>query len=168
MPFTPFHMGPGIAVKAVLRGSFSLMVFGWAQIIMDIQPLVVMFTGDGRIHGFSHTYIGATLLAIFAALSGKYVAEIGLFMMGGNIKGKFVIPWSVAFVSAFIGTFSHVVLDSIMHTDIRPFYPLTESNALLGVVSISSLHIACLLAGAAGALVFFGVNKFQQTRRVRK
>ena len=41
MPFTPLHMGPGIAVKAVLQGSFSLMVFGWAQIVMDIQPLVV-------------------------------------------------------------------------------------------------------------------------------
>lgn len=29
MPFTPFHMGPGLLVKALLQGSFSLMVFGW-------------------------------------------------------------------------------------------------------------------------------------------
>lgn len=32
MPFTPFHMGPGLLVKALLQGSFSLMVFGWTQI----------------------------------------------------------------------------------------------------------------------------------------
>ncbi len=24
MPFTPFHMGPGIFIKAILQGSFSL------------------------------------------------------------------------------------------------------------------------------------------------
>jgi hypothetical protein len=40
MPFTPYHMGPGILIKALLQGSFSLMVFGWAQIVMDIQPLI--------------------------------------------------------------------------------------------------------------------------------
>jgi hypothetical protein len=77
-------MGPGIAVKTLLQGSFSLMVFGWAQIVMDLQPLVVLITGDGHLHGFSHTYMGATLLAIFSALSGKYLSEIGLYFMGLN------------------------------------------------------------------------------------
>ncbi len=51
MPFTPFHMGPGIVVKALLQGSFSLMVFGWAQIVMDIQPLFVLISGEGHLHG---------------------------------------------------------------------------------------------------------------------
>ncbi len=49
MPFTPIHMGPGILIKSILQGSFSLMVFGWAQIIMDTQPLVVMLTGEGQV-----------------------------------------------------------------------------------------------------------------------
>ena len=62
MPFTPFHMGPGILIKALLQGSFSLMVFGWAQILMDIQPLVALITSKGQLHGFSHTYIGASLI----------------------------------------------------------------------------------------------------------
>ena len=84
MPFTPLHMGPGILIKALLQGSFSLMVFGWAQIVMDIQPLFVLVTGEGHLHGFSHTYIGATLLAILSALSGKYLSEIGLKILGFN------------------------------------------------------------------------------------
>ena len=78
MPFTPLHMGPGILIKSVLQGSFSLMVFGWTQIVMDIQPLLVMLTGEGHLHGFTHTYIGATLIALFSALSGKYLAQLGL------------------------------------------------------------------------------------------
>ena len=76
MPFTPLHMGPGLLIKAILQGSFSLMVFGWTQIIMDIQPLVVILTGSGHLHGFSHTYMGATLLATFSAISGKYLSDM--------------------------------------------------------------------------------------------
>jgi len=48
-------MGAGIVVKAVMRNSFSLVVFGGSQIVIDIQPLVVMLTNKGELHGFSHT-----------------------------------------------------------------------------------------------------------------
>jgi len=48
------------------------MVFGWSQIVMDIQALIVLILGEGHLHGFSHTYIGASMLAAFSALSGKY------------------------------------------------------------------------------------------------
>jgi len=60
MRFTPLHMGPGVLIKSMLQGSFSLMVFGWSQIVMDVQPLLVMITGDGHLHGFSHTIIGGS------------------------------------------------------------------------------------------------------------
>jgi hypothetical protein len=39
MPFTPLHMGPGLAVKAVMQRKFSLLVFGWSQVVIDLQPL---------------------------------------------------------------------------------------------------------------------------------
>ena len=129
MPFTPFHMGPGILIKALLQGSFSLMVFGWAQIVMDLQPLVVLLTGEGHLHGFSHTYIGAILLAIFSALTGKFLSEFGLLVLGISKKiNPIKIAWWVVFVSAFIGTFSHVLLDSIMHSDVEPFFPISLKN----------------------------------------
>lgn len=165
MPFTPLHMGPGIAVKALLQVSFSLMVFGWAQIVMDLQPLFVLITGDGNLHGFSHTYIGATLLAIFSALSGRYLSEIGLHLMGLNRDRKVMIGWPVAFLSAIIGTFSHVLLDSIMHADVEPFFPITSDNALLGFISVAALHKICIYSGAVGAIVYFAIHFRGQTHR---
>ena len=87
MPFTPIHMSPGILVKAILQSSFSLMVFGWTQIAMDIQPLVVMITGKGHLHGFTHTYIGAILIALITALTGKYLSELG-FKILDMAKGQ--------------------------------------------------------------------------------
>ena len=159
MPFTPFHMGPGIFIKALLQGSFSLMVFGWAQIVMDLQPLFVLITGEGHLHGFSHTYVGATLLAIFSALSGKYLSEIGLRIIGISKKSNPVnIAWWVAYTSAFIGTYSHVILDSIMHSDVAPFYPLSQENNLLGLITLGQLHMFCLYSALVGAVAYYTVH----------
>lgn len=159
MPFTPFHMGPGILIKALLQGGFSLMVFGWAQIVMDLQPLIVLLSGEGHLHGFSHSYLGATLLAIFSALSGKYLSELGLKLLGIASKHKpIIITWWVAFTSACIGTYSHVVLDSIMHSDVEPLYPLTQANALLGLISVAELHQFCLYSAVVGAALYYSVQ----------
>jgi len=151
-------MGPGILLKAILQGSFSLMVFGWAQIVMDIQPLLVLISGSGHLHGFSHTYIGATLLAVFSALSGKYLSEFGLKLFGiSKAENPLSISWLVAFSSAFIGTFSHVLLDSIMHGDLQPFYPLSNENALLGLMIAPQLHQLCMYSALAGGVLFYSV-----------
>lgn len=159
MPFTPFHMGPGILVKAILQGSFSLMVFGWAQIVMDIQPLFVLITGNGQLHGFSHTYIGATLLAVFSALSGKYLSEIGLKLLGIYKKGNRIkIRWWISFLSAFIGTYSHVALDSIMHSDVEPYYPLSKENGLLALINVHQLHQLCIYSAMVGAIIYYSVQ----------
>ena len=158
-------MGPGILLKAVFQGSFSLMVFGWAQIIMDIQPLLFMLSGHGHLHGFSHTYIGATLLAILSALSGKYLSEIGLFILGLNRNWRVNIAWWVCFVSAFIGTYSHVLLDSVMHIDVTPFWPLSTSNKLQGIISISMLYQVCLYSAAAGGVLYFVIDRVMKRNR---
>ena len=158
MPFTPIHMGPGILIKALLQSSFSLMVFGWAQIVMDIQPLIVLITGEGHLHGFTHTFVGAIILAVFSAITGKYFSELGLKILGIDKYQSIQIVWWVAFLSAFIGTISHVFLDSIMHTDVEPFYPITLTNNFQGMVSITMLHKLCMYSGGVGAIIYYAVN----------
>lgn len=101
MPFTPIHMGPGLLIKSVLQGSFSLMVFGWTQIVMDVQPLIVMLSGEGHIHGFTHTYIGATLIALFSAVSGKYLSEYGLKLLKVPAPTGGKIFWWVSLLSTY-------------------------------------------------------------------
>ena len=166
MPFTPIHMGPGVLIKAELQSGFSLIVFSWAQIVMDVQPLWVMLTGEGQLHGFSHTLIGASLLAVFSLLSGKYLAEIGLRIFGiAKPDSPIVISWPVAAGSAFIGTSSHVWLDAIMHSDVAPLYPMSTRNGWLGVISIAQLHLLCLISGLVGAAIFFAVQWAVKARK---
>jgi hypothetical protein len=165
VPFTPFHMGPGILIKALLQGSFSLIVFGWSQIVMDLQPLIAVLTGVGPYHGFTHTYLGATLLGVFSTITGKYLGELVLALVIGKPRPGIAIAWSVAALSAFIGTYSHIVLDSIMHPDMQPLFPFSQSNALLFLVSDASLHRWCVVTGVVGAAVYFGVIRLRARRR---
>jgi membrane-bound metal-dependent hydrolase YbcI (DUF457 family) len=161
MPFTPLHMGPGILLKALLQGSFSLMVFGWTQIVMDLQPLYVMLSNTTRfeLHGFSHTYLGATLLAVVSAVSGKYLSELALKLLTlSTVNRSINIGWRIAFFSAVLGTYSHVVLDSIMHADIQPYFPFAKGNHLLGWVDMTQLHEFCFYSGIAGGVIYYIVQ----------
>ncbi|MCX7805601.1 MAG: hypothetical protein N3A38_10485 [Planctomycetota bacterium] len=150
MPFTPFHMGPGILAKACLRGWFSLIVFGWAQIVMDIEPLLAMLGRAERLHGFTHTFACATLLAVFSAPTGRCLAGIGARILG--FAGFRPIGWPAAFVGAFAGTYSHVALDAMIYADATPFAPFTDANPLLGLASARFVYRMCLLTGAIGAV----------------
>ena len=63
--------------------------------------------------------------------------------------------------SAFIGTFSHVLIDSIMHSDMQPFFPLAIENQVLLIVSIETLYKICIYTGLMGAVIFFAVRLFR-------
>lgn len=151
MPFTPLHMGPALAIKTVMRQHLSIMVFGWSQIVIDIQPLVVMITDKGHLHGFSHTMIGATLMGLICGLTGKHLGELGLRILR---EPEYIpITWRVSFISAFIGTYSHVIIDSIMHSDLAPFAPLSLYSPLHGLISIEILHWLCLASFVIGGAI---------------
>ena len=150
MPFTPFHMGPGLRVKGLARRRFSLVVFGVSQVAMDVEPLVRILRRDEVVHGLTHTFAGATLLGIAAAVIGRPVAALLLGAQAGRPT------WPVAFASALVGTISHVALDGLMHRDMRPLVPWSDRNPLLGLVPVGDLHAACVLSGVLGAAVLLG------------
>lgn len=161
MPFTPFHMGPALLIKATAGPYFSLLIFGGSQVAMDIEPLIRLIRRDTTVHGFTHTYLGATFLAIVCVFIGwplcnfilkRLPRDIGSPLLN-QLRGSGHISLAVAALSAFVGTYSHIVLDSIMHGDMHPLFPFSQTNALLGLISIKALHAICVLTGMVGALV---------------
>jgi len=146
-------MGPGIFIKSLLRGSFSLLIFGWAQILMDIEPLVALLKGEEHLHGLSHTYMGAIFIGLAAAITGYYLIKVLQISYLKNNLSK-----TTAFISALIGTISHVGLDSIMHSDMTPFYPLGITNGLLGYFPVEILYDLCTLSGLIGSGIFVILN----------
>ena len=151
MPFTPFHLGPGAFLKGIGGDRFSFMVFGGSQVLIDIEPGYRMISGDSVLHGPSHTLAGALAIGAIATITGKPISEFVLKLLQYSWPN---ISWAAAAFGAFSGTFSHLFFDAIMHSDMSPWAPLSDSNGLLGVISLSTLHILCVVLGLVGALLF--------------
>jgi hypothetical protein len=163
MPFTPLHMGPGALVKAAAGRHFSLTMFGLSQVVIDLEPLVRIIRGDAVLHGLTHTYLGATVIAAICTVAGRPVCR-WLLDRGWPasdlrfvrwLRGPAAITWPSAAAGAFTGTYSHVLLDSIMHGDIEPLWPVSAENTLQLVVSIETLHLWCVLSGVFGLVLMY-------------
>jgi membrane-bound metal-dependent hydrolase YbcI (DUF457 family) len=153
MPFTPFHFGPGVAFHAVTPKQVSFLAFCAANILTDIEPLYFMVTEQFPLHRFFHTYVGASIILLLAC-----ALFVGALRLASVVPLPNLFDWKhlkirSVFIGAALGSYSHIVLDSFMHSDIRPFSPFSEANPLLGAVSLSTLHWSCLAAGAVGFIV---------------
>ena len=167
MPLTPFHLGPGLLVKAVMRGAFSLIVFGIAQVLIDTQPLVALTTGRGAVHGWSHTWLGAVGIGAIAAVVGRPLANAALRLARGPSRGALRVSWTVAVGSALIGTLSHVGLDSLIYSDMHPLAPWSDAQPGLGSVTAGQAYLGCLVAGILGAVLYVAVS-WRRGRRERR
>ena len=150
MPFTPIHLGPGLAFKAIGGRHFSFMVFGGSQVLMDIEPLIGILQNKPVLHGVTHTLLGALIIGSIAGVIGRPISSFVLGLL--KIQHQ-PFTWAASFSAAYIGTLSHVFLDSIMHADMSPWWPVASGNPLLGQVGLGNLHMACTLAGLLGAAV---------------
>jgi hypothetical protein len=158
VPITPFHFGPGAAVKAVAPRHFSFTVFAFSQILIDLEPVgFFLFTGD-PIHPYLHTYLGATLVFLASWKAGRAVCEWTLRTWNAWLSPaqarwlgyEVTVPERAAAVGAFVGAYSHVAIDSIMHVDMLPFAPFSAARPWLHAVSVDVLHLLCIAAGIIG------------------
>ena len=169
MPFTPLHMGPGLAIKALAGRHFSVLTFGIAQVAMDIEPLIGLFRGSEVLHGTTHTYLASLgIAAVVAAISPtiyrpilrRWNRELSFHRLAWLVTLESFSAVSV-FTGAFSGTISHVILDSIMHSDISPLAPWSKANTLQGLISVEALHQFCIFSGLFGVAgwLFLGWHK---------
>ncbi len=163
MPFTPFHFGPGAALHTVAPKHVSFLAFCSANILIDIEPLYYMLTHQYPLHRFFHTYVGATIIMVLTAL---------IFMLSLKLASRLKLPnlfhWQSLkpipiWLGAAAGSYSHIVLDSVMHSDIAPLSPFSETNALYQLVPLRELHLFCVFSALA-ALAILGVRGLLKAR----
>lgn len=153
MPFTPFHFGPGALVNVIAPARVSFLGFCAANIVIDLESLYFLLAGQMHVHRFLHTYVGATLvtglvLVMFVAL--KKAAS--RWRLPNTFEWQKLVPLPVL-IGAALGSYSHIVLDSIMHQDIRPLWPFSPSNGLYLLMSIDQLQMFCMACAAMAAMV---------------
>ena len=150
MPFTPFHFGVGMAAKAALSRRFSLVFFVALQVVIDLESLYNLIKDRYPVHRFLHTFIGATLLAIVS--SGLVFGGVVWWRARRAPARPAIGLFFSLLATAIFATWSHVVLDGIMHRDVRPFWPISNENPLLSLVGVGVLHLGCLVLGFFGLI----------------
>ena len=170
MPITPFHFGPGAALKALAPARFSFAVFALSQALMDSEPvLLFLMTGDPA-HPYLHTYAGATAVAAASVWPGRPVCERALRWWNSRLSAgqarwmavRTQIEPRAALAGAFLGAWSHVFIDSFMHADMRPLAPFSDAGRMTSLVDIDLLHWICAAAGAAGVAALLAYRMFRQ------
>jgi len=166
VPITPFHFGPGAALNAMAPKHISFVSFIAANVLIDIEPLYYMSTKQYPLHRLFHTYVGASLVSIVAVLLVIFCASVSKKFFPAMFAKFFSSSVGATIVGAVLGSYSHIVLDSVMHRDMRPLAPFSQENSLLGVISLSSLHWLCIYAGLFG-IVLLGLRYALKTKTIR-
>lgn len=143
MPLTPFHLGPGLLMKSVTPRRFSFLAFSLPQFLIDIEAVIAIAFEFSELHGPVHSYLGSFLIVPVAA---EFSHAVYRFLNREHKR-------NVLYLSSFLGSIMHIVLDSVMHSDMRPYRPFSSSNHMLDFVSVSSLHGFCLATCLMGLLI---------------
>jgi membrane-bound metal-dependent hydrolase YbcI (DUF457 family) len=155
VPITPFHFGPGILFAGVAPRRVSLIAFVAANCITDVESIYNVLTGNFPYHRFLHTFLGALVVTALT---------MALFLLTRHLARKWPLPnwfsWQQltllpVIVGALLGSFSHIVLDGVMHADMRPFSPWSDANPFLHRLSMGTLHWGCVIAAMLGGLLWW-------------
>jgi len=155
VPFTPFHLGPGLLFGLLFLSYVDLPTFLVASVVIDIEPFLVLSLNlDYAVHGYLHTFLGGTLIAVLLAFAmsrmrGTFLPLMSFLKLEQRTSFRGIVLASV------FGIYLHILLDSPLYSDIRPFYPI-EFNPLLGHGMFVGFEIYtfCILSFLGGAVVY--------------
>jgi membrane-bound metal-dependent hydrolase YbcI (DUF457 family) len=154
MPFTPFHLGPSSWIGLILFKFLDFPSFLLASVIVDVEPFAVIFFGlRYPLHGFFHTFVGGSIIAMLAALTMYYLRNnvrkfTNVFHLEQDSSFKKIL-WT-----SFLGVYFHILLDAPLYTDIQPFYPIAN-NPLFGLFSSSQIYFFCSISFLIAIVLYF-------------
>ena len=155
MPFTPFHLGPALAFWLPLRKKIHAPTFLVANVIVDVEPFLALFLSlRYPLHGYLHTFISAFFLGLVLGYV-MFILEGILYPLYKmlQIENDRTSSLRSFMASGVSGTMLHVLLDSPLYSDIRPFYPIM-TNPLYNPAMSLAVYSFCIWTGLFG-LVFY-------------
>lgn len=144
MPNTILHFGPHSYIAFLWRKYLDFPAFILINVFINFESYItVLFRLDYPLHGYFHTFLFSSLVAILGA---------GLLYLTKDALKKLMrflrIPYDTSFrkmlVSSVSGAWFHVFLDAFVYSDIRPFFPF-RSNPLYGLISEFRMNLICII-----------------------
>jgi len=154
MPFTPFHLGPGLLIKAAAPRHFSFLAYTASQVAIDLESGYFLATSQAPVHRTLHTFAVGAVVGLVTGVATAWIARraVPAWRTSQDPRIRSEVGTRAGLYGGLSGGVLHSLFDGIMHRDIMPFRPFTSDNPLLGLVGLEVLHWGCLAAGAIGAL----------------
>ncbi|NWF94853.1 MAG: hypothetical protein HXY34_01790 [Candidatus Thorarchaeota archaeon] len=153
MPFTPYHLGPGLLVGLCLFSVLDLTGLLIGSVILDVEPLLVItLNWPLPLHGLAHTYLGATAVGTVTTVV-LYLMQRPLSSITSTLLPHSVSSFHRLFFSVLLGAYMHVFLDSLLYPEMNPLFPIL-GNPFLGLISSQTVSAICLWSGAAGSVLY--------------
>jgi membrane-bound metal-dependent hydrolase YbcI (DUF457 family) len=164
MPFTLLHFGPAGFLGLVFKKWLDLPVFLLANVAIDVEVLLIYTLGLGLpVHRYCHTFLFSPLVALALA--------IVVYPLRGRIKNVlkiFYLSYETTFkkilISAVLGCWFHVLIDSFNHWDIKPFWPYRK-NPFFNLITENHIKIICLAFLTAAFILWVFQSPISKKRR---
>jgi len=135
MPFTPYHFGPSGFIGLVFRKWLDVPVFILANVIVDIEVLVVMVFGLGAPHHrYCHTLVGGAAVGLLWGVAAYPLR--GVFKA---VMRTLCIPYRPSLLkmvfSGILGVWLHVLIDGAYHPDVQVFWPSRTQSLWITVMN---------------------------------
>jgi membrane-bound metal-dependent hydrolase YbcI (DUF457 family) len=160
MPFTPYHFGPSGFIGLVFKKWIDIPVFLLANVAVDLEPgIVLLFDLNYPEHGFCHTFLFGTAVGlIWGTLA--YPAR-SIF---GRLMRLIALPYqtnlSKMLLSAVLGVWLHILLDSLCWSNIQPFWPF-HANPLLNLMTVKTVYMLCTMSFVPALFMYIFIVHFR-------
>lgn len=142
-----------------------------ANVIVDVEPIIVLvFRLDYPLHGFFHSFLGGTIVALILATIMTKIRKFFTPILS-FFKIEKVISFKKILLASLLGVYIHILLDSSMFTDIKPFFPLDfnpfyRNTSLPGLLE-TMICVWCFITGIIVCIIrLIFVIKHQRKNRI--
>jgi hypothetical protein len=169
VPFTPYHFGPSGFIGLIANRWIDLPVFVLANVVVDVEVLVVSAFWGWPMHRYLHTFlIGSAVGALWGL--GAYLFR-GLF---SRIMRIFFLPYKTSLlkmiISGALGAAFHVFVDAIYHYDVAAFWPWKPrpTRPLWRLLSQEQVVLACEVFIGLSFLLYIFISGRELIKKRRK
>ena len=168
MPATTIHVGlPGL-LSYYRPKKVDLIAALLGSMIIDLDFFFFLIF-KMQIHGYFHTFLGATFVALILSFFISHCQP-------SVLKLKKLLHWETEsnlksiILGALLGTYSHVIIDGILYTEMNPFFPFSGNPIFINslnhtIVKILVWSITIILTLI---LILLINKKYNQSQKVQE
>lgn len=156
MPFTPFHLGPALAIGLPLRRYIHAPTFIVGNVIIDVEGLSVIVLGlNYPLHGYLHTLLFAAVIGLLVGfVMFKLEKPMQPFYRKIQLETNSTLKLKSFLLAGVLGAALHVLFDAFLYAEMEPFFPWTINPLLNAGLSMSQVYMACVGLGIIGILYY--------------